>query len=105
MNSSSSRRVGCALEYGPFERCTLNGCQAGVTVICVATAGAEIRGLGRRTISLELDVRKHQCAPWSRLHQLRRSVLENRTRSAKYAEQFLFKCWIAAIRAAIPLCL
>src|SRR6267154_5881185 len=35
MNSSSSRRVGCALEYGPFERCTLNGCQARETVICV----------------------------------------------------------------------
>src|SRR5260370_41680010 len=41
-------------------------------------------------------------APWSWLHQLRRSVLENRTRSSKYAQQFLFKRWIAAVRAAIP---
>src|SRR6266480_204638 len=63
---------------------------------------AEIRGLGRRTISLEFDVRKQECTPWSRLHQLRPSVRENRTRSSKYAEQFLFKRWIVAVRAAIP---
>src|SRR6266550_5407241 len=62
---------------------------------------AEIRGLGRRTISLELDVRKQECTPWSRLHQLRPSVREIRTRSSKY-EQFLFKRWIVAVRAVIP---
>src|ERR1700674_1127244 len=102
--SSCFRSVGCALEYGPFERCTLNWCQARVTVTCcaLAKAGAEIRGLGRRTIPLEPDVRKRECATWSGLHQLRRFVRENRTRSSKYEEQFLFKRWIAAVRAAIP---